>query len=165
MRRFITIFVVIAFCLFSVFMFSGSAAAKEIKPITLSWVAGGVGGGWYVQAGGIAQLVNQKEPNITIKVVPGAGVVNPIRVATSANDLGWGITFIDKMAVKGKAPIFKKAYPDLRSLGGVFGIYDIHFVAAKDTGISSVGELAKMIKDGKNQGRGTHERDIRSTYG
>ncbi len=149
MRKCITTFIVIAFCLFSVFMFSGSAAAKEIKSITLSWVAGGVGGGWYVQAGGIAQIINKNEPKITVKVVPGAGVANPIRVATSANDLGWGITFIDKMAIKGKAPIFKKAYPDLRSLGGVFGIYDIHFIAAKDMGISSVGELAKMIKDGK----------------
>lgn len=149
MKKCITIVIVFTFCLFTAFMFSGAAAAKDIKPITLSWVAGGVGGGWYVQAGGIAQAINKKEPKITIKVVPGGGVVNPVRVASRTDDLGWGITFIDKMAVKGKAPIFKKAYPDLRSLGGVFGIYDIHFVAAKKTGIGSVGELAKMIKAGE----------------
>ena len=149
MKRLIVAFICIVFCLFSLSIFGGAAAATDIKPVTLSWVAGGVGGGWYVQAGGIAQIVNKKEPNITIKVVPGGGVVNPVRVASGTNDLGWGITFIDKMAITGKAPIFKKAYPDLRSLGGVFGIYDIHFVAAKKAGIGSVGDLAQMIKEGK----------------
>jgi TRAP-type uncharacterized transport system substrate-binding protein len=28
-------------------------------PATLTWVAGGVGGGWYVQAGGIARMITE----------------------------------------------------------------------------------------------------------
>ncbi|MFW5818702.1 MAG: TAXI family TRAP transporter solute-binding subunit [Desulfovermiculus sp.] len=139
----ITLFV----CLFS--LTAGPALASqdtELQSQTMTWVAGGVGGGWYVQAGGIAKLIKDKEPKLVIKVVPGGGVVNPARVSMHKDDLGWGITFVDKMAYKGIKPIYKKAYPDVRSLGGIFGVYHIHFVAARDTGIKSVAELAEKIK-------------------
>lgn len=123
--------------------------AEELDAMTLSWVAGGVGGGWYVQAGGIARMIAEKEPKLIIKVVPGGGVVNPVRVSNHKDDLGWGITFVDKMALKGIEPIYKAPNPNVRSLGGIFGIYHIHFLAAKDEGISTVGEMAEMVKAGK----------------
>lgn len=119
------------------------------QPATLTWVAGGVGGGWYVQAGGIARMIAEKEPNLILKVVPGGGVVNPVRVSKHKDDLGWGITFVDKMALKGLAPVYKKPNPDVRSLGGIFGIYHIHVLGAKDTGVTSMAQLADMIKAGK----------------
>ncbi|MDV6250532.1 TAXI family TRAP transporter solute-binding subunit [Vibrio sp. EA2] len=124
--------------------------ASELSPKTLTWAAGGVGGGWYVQAGGIANLVKEKEPNLTIKVVPGGGVVNPMRVSMGKDDLGWGITFIDKMALNGSEPLFRRPSPDVTSLGGVFGMYYIHTVAAADTGITTLQELADMVKAGKS---------------
>ena len=127
-----------------------ASCAEALAPTTLTWVAGGVGGGWYVQAGGIARMVTEKEPKIILKVVPGGGVVNPVRVSSHKDDLGWGITFVDKMAFKGMAPIYKKANPDVRSLGGIFGIYHIHFVAAAGEKITTVAELADMIKAGKS---------------
>ena len=123
--------------------------ASDIAPRTMTWVAGGVGGGWYVQAGGIASMITEKEKNLTIKVVPGGGVVNPVRISRGKDDMGWGITFVDKMALKGLPPVFKRENPDVRSLGGVFGVYHIHPVAAKDTGIKTFQELADMIKAGK----------------
>ncbi|MBC7331237.1 MAG: TAXI family TRAP transporter solute-binding subunit [Synergistetes bacterium] len=125
------------------------ALASELKPVTLTWVAGGVGGGWYTQAGALASLINQKEPKITIKVVPGGGVVNPMRVSSGEADLGWGITFVDKMAYKGLQPLYKKAFPNVRAIGGYFGYYHIHFIAAAETGIKTVKELADMVKAGK----------------
>jgi TRAP transporter TAXI family solute receptor len=125
------------------------SGAEELQPMTLSWVAGGVGGGWYVQAGGIARMIAEKEPKLIIKVVPGGGVVNPVRVSNHKDDLGWGITFVDKMALKGLEPIYKKPNPDVRSLGGIFGIYHIHFMAAEDVGVSTVAEMADMVKAGK----------------
>ena len=81
---------------------------KVTEPTTLTWVAGGVGGGWYVQAGGIARMIAEAEPNLILKVIPGGGVVNPVRVSNHKDDLGWGITFVDKMAFKGLAPVYKK---------------------------------------------------------
>ena len=125
-------------------------AGDDLKPATLTWVAGGVGGGWYVQAGGIARMIAEKEPKITIKVVPGGGVVNPVRVSQHKDDIGWGITFVDKMALKGLAPVYKTPNPDVRSLGGIFGVYHIHFLAAKEAGISTVAELAQKIKNGES---------------
>ena len=129
--------------------FSTVSNAEDLKPTTLTWVAGGVGGGWYVQAGGIARMIAEKEPKLIIKVVPGGGVVNPVRVSRHKDDLGWGITFVDKMAFKGLAPVYKKANPDVRSLGGIFGIYHIHVLGAKDKGITTMAQLADMIKAGK----------------
>ena len=128
---------------------AGTGSAEELKPATMTWVAGGVGGGWYVQAGGIARLITEKEPKIILKVVPGGGVVNPVRVASQKDDFGWGITFVDKMAYKGMAPIYKRAFPGVRSLGGIFGIYHIHFVGAESTGVQSVEEMAELVKAGK----------------
>jgi len=126
-----------------------ASAAEALKPTTLSWVAGGVGGGWYVQAGGIARMITEKEPKIVVKVVPGGGMVNPVRVSGGKDDLGWGITFVDKMAYTGMAPLFEKPNPNVRAIGGIFGTYYVHFVAAQDKGIKTMAELADMVKAGK----------------
>ena len=53
------------------------------------------------------------------------------------------------MAFEGLAPIYEKANPDVRSLGGIFGIYHIHFLAAADQKMTTVAELAEMVKAGK----------------
>lgn len=122
---------------------------KVTEPATLTWVAGGVGGGWYVQAGGIAGMVTEKNPNIILKVVPGGGLVNPVRVGNGKDDIGWGITFVDKMALKGIAPLFKKPNENIRALGGIFGTYYVHILASEDKGIKTLAEMAEMIKAGK----------------
>ena len=148
-RKAITAMVTAALFLFFLAGVSSSAAAEELEPATMTWVAGGVGGGWYVQAGGIARLITEEHPNLVLKVVPGGGVVNPVRVASQKDDFGWGITFVDKMAFKGLAPIYKRSFQDVRSLGGIFGVYHIHFVGAESTGVESVGQMAEMVKQGK----------------
>ena len=61
--------------------------AEELTPTTMTWVAGGVGGGWYAQAGGLARLITEKEPKIILKVVPGGGVVNPVRISRGKDGL------------------------------------------------------------------------------
>jgi len=121
---------------------------KVTEPTTLTWVAGGVGGGWYVQAGGIARMIAEAEPNLILKVIPGGGVVNPVRVSNHKDDLGWGITFVDKMAFKGLAPVYKSPNPDVRAMGGIFGIYHIHVLGAADEGITTMAQLADHVKNG-----------------
>jgi uncharacterized protein len=140
---------VVMACVLALGLAMGTASAQELQATTLTWVAGGVGGGWYVQAGGIARMIAENEPKIVIKVVPGGGVVNPVRVSQGKDDLGWGITFVDKMALTGLAPIYKKPNPDVRSLGGIFGIYHIHVLGAKETGVTTMAQLAEMVKAGK----------------
>ena len=123
--------------------------AEELEPITTTWVAGGVGGGWYAQAGGLARLIQEKEPKIILKVVPGGGVVNPVRISNGKDGLAWGVTFVDKMALEGMAPVYKKPNPNVRALGGIFGISYIHVLAAADTKVKTLGELTDKIKAGE----------------
>ena len=147
--------ILLSLLIFVILVFSSTSLAAnessmEFEPVTLTWVAGGVGGGWYTQAGGLAQLINENEPKITIKVVPGGGLVNPVRVATGRDDLGWGITFVDRSAFEGKAPLYEEEYPDVRSIGAIFGIYNIHFVAAENQGLENIDGLMQKIKDGQS---------------
>ena len=123
--------------------------AQELTPTTMTWVAGGVGGGWYAQAGGLARLITEKEPKIILKVVPGGGVVNPVRISRGKDGLAWGVTFVDKMAFKGMAPVYKKPNPNVRALGGIFGISYIHILAAADQEIKSLQAMVDMVKAGK----------------
>lgn len=146
------IFAVSIMMVLAVFLAVGpvtASADEALKPLTMTWIAGGVGGGWYVQAGGIARMISEKEPKLVVKVIPGGGMVNPVRVSGGKDDLGWGITFVDKMAFNGTAPLFDKPNPNVRALGGIFGTYHVHFVAAQDKGIKTVAELANMVKAGK----------------
>jgi uncharacterized protein len=148
-RSIYTVLMVTAMVLFMAAGPATVSAAEALKPATLSWVAGGVGGGWYVQAGGVARMITEKEPKLVVKVVPGGGMVNPVRVSSGKDDLGWGITFVDKMAYAGMAPLFEKPNPNVRAVGGIFGTYYVHFVAAQDRRIKTVAELADMVKAGK----------------
>jgi len=125
-------------------------SAEELKPTTMTWVAGGVGGGWYAQAGGLARLITEKEPKIILKVVPGDGVVNPVRVSKDKDGLAWGVTFVDKMALEGMAPVYKSPNPNVRALGGIFGISYIHVLAAADQKVTTFAQMADMVKAGKS---------------
>jgi TRAP transporter TAXI family solute receptor len=127
-----------------------TTTAEELKPTTMTWVAGGVGGGWYAQAGGLARLITEKEPKIILKVVPGGGVVNPVRVSKGKDGLAWGVTFVDKMALEGMAPVYKSPNPNVRALGGIFGISYIHVLAAADQKVTTFAEMADMVKAGKS---------------
>jgi hypothetical protein len=124
-------------------------AQADIKPATYTWVAGGMGGGWYTVAGGFANLVNEKEPRITIKVVPGGGLTNPIMLSQGDADIAWGVAWLDKAAFAGQAPLFKAAYKNLCSIAGALSADRYHFLAAKDQNVTTVEEFAKKIKNGE----------------
>ncbi len=122
--------------------------ANNFEPVELTWTSGGVGGTWYIQAAGIAELINEKEPNITIKVVPGGGMLNPARVGSGDVPIGFGLSISDSLAYMGKEP-FETEYKDLRTMGGPIGVYNLHFIAAKELGLNEVEEVIEMIKKGK----------------
>ena len=124
-------------------------AMADIKPATYTWVAGGMGGGWYTVAGGFANLVNQKEPRITIKVVPGGGLTNPIMLSQGDADMAWGVAWLDKAAYIGMAPLFKQPYTSLNSIAGALSADRYHLLAAKDQNVTTIEEFAKKIKNGE----------------
>lgn len=144
-----TVLLALGLTVLVVFGLGTAVSAEELQPTTMTWVAGGVGGGWYAQAGGLASLIQDKEPKIILKVVPGGGVVNPVRVSTGKDGIGWGVTFVDKMAYTGMAPLYKAPNPNVRALGGIFGISYIHILASADQNIKTLGEFVDLVKAGK----------------
>jgi len=126
-----------------------SAQAGAIKPATYTWVAGGMGGGWYTVAGGFASLVNQKEPKITIKVIPGGGVANPMALSQGSADIAWGVGYVDKAAFNGTAPIYDKAYKNISAFAGTLAVDYYHFLAAKDTGVTKLEDFIAKVKKGE----------------
>ena len=128
---------------------TAAAGTNELQPGTYTWVAGGMGGGWYTVAGGFARLVNEKEPKITIKVIPGGGVANPIALNNGDADIAWGVGYVDKAAFNGTAPIYDKAYKNLASFAGTLAVDYYHFLAAKDTGVTTLDQFVDKVKKGE----------------
>lgn len=83
-------------------------AAPFIRPAqaqaTLEWVAGALGGGWYTIATGSAQIAQEANPGITLRVVPGGGLANPTRVQNGVSQFGFGLDFLVASAIKGQDP-------------------------------------------------------------
>ncbi len=127
----------------------GDVSGDTIKKATYSWTAGGMGGGWYTTAGGMAALINRVEPNITIKVIPGGGMENPLKLSAKQFEFGWGVSFIDKAAYNGSAPLFDKAFDNFYGLAGNFSVDFHHYLAADSTGVSTFDEFIKKIKNGE----------------
>ena len=138
------IFVLITlFSFTAVFSFLPDASSQtKVKPITLQASAGGVGGVWYIVLAGVAEVIKEKVPEIQIKVVPGGGLINPIRVGKG--DVQMAIVFAPQAAgsYHGMEP-FKEKTPDIRMIAGGFGNNYVQFAAAEETGLTSFEDVIK----------------------
>lgn len=112
---------------------------------TLTWTAGGVGGGWYTIAGGIANIINEKSGGVTVKVIPGGGTVNPRLVDKGDCELGWGLPFLNVAAWNGEDPYDKK-HPNLRAIAGGMSLNFFHFYVAADSPIKTMDEVFNQKK-------------------
>jgi hypothetical protein len=128
----------VAVILVSVLVVAGAASAAE--KATLTWTAGGAGGGWYGMAGGISAIIMEADPDLVIKVVPGGGVQNPALVANKTAELGWGLPFLNAAAYKGMKP-FEKPLTDLRALAGGMSMNFFHFYVGADSPIKTMDEV------------------------
>ena len=124
------------FAVFSVVIFTVSLVQAQ----TLTWTAGGVGGGWYSIAGGISNIINEKSGGITVKVIPGGGTVNPRLVDKGDCELGWGLPFLNVAAWNGEDPYDKK-HTNLRAIAGGMSLNFFHFFVAADTPIKTMDEV------------------------
>ena len=126
-----------------------SSGGDTLKPATYTWTAGSMGGGWYTQAGGMAALIKENAPALTLKIIPGGGVSNPPLVSAGTNEIGWGVGWVDKVAYNGVAPLFDKPVNNISGVAGGFSVDFYHFLAAKDTGITTLDEFVKKVKNGE----------------
>ena len=134
MKRSLGVFA--AVCWFMVF----SALPVLAEQITLTWTAGGAGGGWYSIAGGISTIIKEADPDIVIKVIPGGGLQNPAVVASKGAEIGWGLPFLNAAAYKGMAP-FEKPLGELRALAGGMSMNYFHFYVDAQSPLNTMDEI------------------------
>ena len=134
MKRIFVVFA--AVCSFMVF----AALPLQAEQVTLTWTAGGAGGGWYSIAGGIATIIKEADPDIVIKVVPGGGLQNPAMVASKGAEIGWGLPFLNAAAYKGMAP-FEKPLTELRALAGGMSMNYFHFYVDAESPLNTMDEI------------------------
>jgi hypothetical protein len=127
--------------LFFLFIFTLSLGHAQ----TLTWTAGGVGGGWYAIAGGISNIIHEKAGGITVKVIPGGGTVNPRLVDKGDCELGWGLPFLNVAAWNGEDPYDKK-HTNLRAIAGGMSLNFFHFYVAAESPIKTMDEVFKQKK-------------------
>ena len=120
-------------------------AAAFAQAQTLTWTAGGVGGGWYTIAGGISNIINEKAGGITVKVIPGGGTVNPSLVEKGDCELGWGLPFLNVAAWNGEEP-YKEKHSNLRAIAGGMSLNFFHFYVGGETQIKTMDEVFKQKK-------------------
>ncbi len=97
-----------------------TAPAHAGAPTSLTWTAGPVGGGWYIIAGGIAELVRDTT-GVNIKVVPGGGTQNqPLIAGVTSNSMGTypGVSTRTRYEAAEKIPVARLS----RSLHGVWSL-------------------------------------------
>ena len=119
--------------------------APFVQAQTLTWTAGGVGGGWYTIAGGISNLINEKSGGITVKVIPGGGTVNPALVDKGDCELGWGLPFMNAAAWNGEDP-FKSKLANLRAIAGGMSLNYFHCYVGADAPFKNMDEIFKPKK-------------------
>lgn len=118
-----------------------SGGGAQPQPVTLTWAAGSVGGGWYTQAGGLADVIHQKVPWINIRVVPGGGVQNVLAVDSGQEaELAWGLPPLVDAAMKGQDP-YNAPVKNVRAILAGMGINHFHMIAGADTDIRSFEDI------------------------
>ena len=122
------------------FLMAVAGLPLQAQQVTLTWTAGGAGGGWYSIAGGIATIIKEADADIVIKVIPGGGLQNPAVVASKGAEIGWGLPFLNAAAYKGMAP-FEKPLEELRALAGGMSMNYFHFYVDAESPLNSMDEI------------------------
>ena len=90
-----------------------SQGPEYVAPTHLTAAAGGRGGSWYVLLEGLASLIQEICPALTITVVEGGGVLNHALVGSGQLPMAILNPPMTIAALAGRSP-FDRAFPDLR---------------------------------------------------
>jgi len=110
---------------------AGLAVAAPASAQTIEWVAGQLGGGWYTMATGMAKLVQEKNPGLTVKVVPGGGTANPSKIEQGQSQLGMGLDIFAKAAIEGTDIYTGKPHKKVMMIGQSFSDNYLHAMRAE----------------------------------
>jgi TRAP transporter TAXI family solute receptor len=127
-------------------MLLGGAAGAAFAQSSLTWTAGPAGGGWYDISSGLAKLLRD-EADLDVKVIPGGGAQNPVRVGRGDANIGMGLPPLLAAAARGEDPYRGRTIENLRALAGNMSQTSVHFYVAADS------PFARMTLDEIFRGR------------
>lgn len=108
-----------------------SASAQSVE-----FVAGQLGGGWYTMVSGMASILEEDNPDLKVRVVPGGGTANPSKIQAGQSQLGMGLDIFAKMAREGTNLYEGREHDKLMMIGQSFSDNYIHFIRAADAPLS-----------------------------
>jgi len=111
----------------------------------LTWTAGQVGGGWYTQAGGFAELIKGKDSSFNIKVVPGAGIQNMSKLQQGETEIAWGLPPFIAASYNGQDP-YKEKHPDMRLVMNGLGFVHIQMGVPAEYPANTVKDVFELAK-------------------
>ena len=126
-------------CMFLVCGGLATAGEKDVSAV-LRAGGGAVGGAGFVMLTGVAKLVSNDYPKISITVVPGGWVGNITRVNSGELDLASTANTLCQLAEKQEKPL-DEPVPNVRSLFSVQDTMYYFMFARKDFPADSVQEL------------------------
>ena len=137
------LYLMLVICLCVVALLDGYANEKTAtEPVFLKFVTGSVGGGWYSQAGLLAETIKKGLPEGSdVTVIPGSGVSNIATIGVGNADIGHAHTIYANWAYEGTGP-FDTAYPDILGITTLEDNY-LLIVATKRSGITSLSEVSE----------------------
>ena len=109
--------------------FAGAAEAQQIK-----LMSGPQGGSWYPLGGAIANIAAKDD--ISVQVLPGAGIANVRAVAEGKADIGFANSISTVDGVNGRAP-FESVQENVCNVGTLYPQY-FQIVVNADSGIESI---------------------------
>lgn len=121
------------------FSFSGYGLCQ--KTTTLTYASGMSGGPWYERAGIFAELIKEKT-DIDIKVVPGAGLANPVVLGRGEADICISYSVNGADAMNG-AGLYQEEgpLPDIRAIAKGWGVTVSNFIVFQNGDIDSINEV------------------------
>ena len=123
------------------------AACSGERPESLEWTTGQIGGGWYTMGAGFTKFVHKENPTISLKVVPGGGTINSIKIQKGRSQLAWGLDALTAQAVLGEVFYEGNPHPDVMMIGMSFSNIYTHFIREQNAKYKSVEDIFTNARD------------------
>ncbi len=98
------------------------AAASPAMAERLVFMTGPAGGSWYPLGAAVQNILQKANPDMTVDIRPGAGLINIRGVAEGKADLGWGNVISTVDAINGNPP-FDEKVENLCNMGAFYTQY------------------------------------------
>jgi uncharacterized protein len=97
----------------------------------MKWLAGPQGGGWYMMARALAELIERQPSGLDLQVVAGGGRENPISIQNGDGQIGMSVDFLVAAAYGGKAPYDQLPMKNVNTLGVGWSPLPFHLLKAR----------------------------------